>query len=194
MGVLAALIAGLIAGHAQSQSVRAGVMVASAGIRILAMEGPRLAVGSPLTVVAIEDPQQASRATIVRQVADSDVMAKHDMPGPFYELAAEPGSEPLPNLAVVILGRAHAAQVGDAVTLRLDDPPMNLRVRSCTSSEGLHLTLWAGTPLKSRRLWHTYYYLGYDVTPTCTPADYAEGGRPTAVPDGPVLTTVSDRW
>jgi hypothetical protein len=44
--------------------------------------------------------------------------------------------------------------------------------RSCTSNEGLHLTLWAGTPLQSARLWHRYYPLGYDVEPSCSPADY----------------------
>lgn len=46
--------------------------------------------------------------------------------------------------------------------------------RSCTSNEGLHLTLWAGTPLQSQRLWHHYYALGYDVEPSCSPADYEE--------------------
>ena len=44
--------------------------------------------------------------------------------------------------------------------------------RACTSSEGVHLTIWAGEPLRSRRLWHRYAYLGYDVVPSCRPADY----------------------
>ena len=44
--------------------------------------------------------------------------------------------------------------------------------RACTSHEGLHLTLWAGPPLQGRRVWHTYFLLGYDVDPSCTPADY----------------------
>jgi hypothetical protein len=38
--------------------------------------------------------------------------------------------------------------------------------RLCTSNEGLHLTVWAGEPLKSKRLWHEYYYLGFDVEQT----------------------------
>ena len=46
--------------------------------------------------------------------------------------------------------------------------------RSCTSTEGLHLTVWAGEALKSKRLWHEYYYLGYDVVPSCNPADYRD--------------------
>jgi len=46
--------------------------------------------------------------------------------------------------------------------------------RSCTSNEGLHLTVWAGDALNSKRQWHEYYYLGYDVVPSCKPADYKE--------------------
>jgi hypothetical protein len=40
--------------------------------------------------------------------------------------------------------------------------------RACTSTEGLHLTIWKGQPLRGARKWHYYYYLGYDVTPDCT--------------------------
>jgi hypothetical protein len=45
--------------------------------------------------------------------------------------------------------------------------------RSCASSEGIHLTIWSGQPLKSERRWHQYYYIGYDLEPDCTPADIA---------------------
>jgi hypothetical protein len=45
------------------------------------------------------------------------------------------------------------------------------QVRACASSEGLHLTGWSGIPLRSERLWHQYYYLGYDVEPDCEDAD-----------------------
>ena len=43
--------------------------------------------------------------------------------------------------------------------------------RECTSAEGVHLTVWTGEPLRGTRIWHHYYYLGYDVEPTCTEAD-----------------------
>ena len=60
---------------------------------------------------------------------------------------------------------------GNERVLRVRDA----RVRSCTSIEGLHLTIWSGTPLTSTRLWHAYWYLGYDVEPNCQPADTREG-------------------
>ena len=47
-------------------------------------------------------------------------------------------------------------------------------LRSCASSEGLHLTIWRGRPLKGKRIWHWYYYLGYDVEADCTDADFKD--------------------
>jgi hypothetical protein len=79
-------------------------------------------------------------------------------------------------VAVAIVGESKARSVGGAVSLDVGKQYPNVRVRTCTSSEGLHLTLWSGQPLKGRRLWHAYYYLGYDVEPSCRPEDYRDGG------------------
>jgi hypothetical protein len=46
------------------------------------------------------------------------------------------------------------------------------QVRACTSGEGVHLSIWAGAPLTSTRLWRRYYYLGYDVVPSCDELDF----------------------
>jgi len=45
--------------------------------------------------------------------------------------------------------------------------------RSCTSAEGVHLTVWQGEPLEGKRVWHQYYYLGQDLEPNCTDKDTA---------------------
>ncbi|NIR42566.1 MAG: hypothetical protein GWN99_01570 [Gemmatimonadetes bacterium] len=47
--------------------------------------------------------------------------------------------------------------------------------RICASSEGLHLTVWSGIGMTGRRLWHRYFYLGYDVEPDCSEAEVAGG-------------------
>lgn len=44
--------------------------------------------------------------------------------------------------------------------------------RTCTSSEGLHLTVWTGKPLKGKRIWQSYYYLHFDTEPTCDDKDW----------------------
>src|SRR5262245_566274 len=46
--------------------------------------------------------------------------------------------------------------------------------RSCTSMEGLHFFVWARNGLKARKVWHRYYYLGYDVEPSCNEADFSD--------------------
>jgi hypothetical protein len=77
-------------------------------------------------------------------------------------------------IPVVLLGSvAKPVQRGDTVTVEIEPAQPPIRFRFCASTEGLHATAWAGTPLASSRRWHAYYYLGYDVDPTCTEAEYA---------------------
>ena len=52
--------------------------------------------------------------------------------------------------------------------------PIELSFRSCTSMEGMHFTIWRGEPLTGKRLWHDYYYLGYDTEPTCKDVDFKD--------------------
>lgn len=43
----------------------------------------------------------------------------------------------------------------------------------CASTEGVHLNVWSGAPLKGRRRWHRYVYLGQDLEPSCSDAETA---------------------
>jgi hypothetical protein len=45
--------------------------------------------------------------------------------------------------------------------------PAAMTFRQCAGSESLHLTAW----LRGRRVWHGYFYLGYDVEPDCRPEE-----------------------
>ncbi len=60
---------------------------------------------------------------------------------------------------------------GDLITADLDGDGQGEFFRSCTSTEGVHFTVWSGKPLDGKVRWHEYYYLGYDVEPTCTPKE-----------------------
>ena len=48
---------------------------------------------------------------------------------------------------------------------------------SCAGSEGINLLVWNGLPHEGALQWHRYYYLGYDVDTTCTPADTSAMGK-----------------
>lgn len=110
--------------------------------------GPRLPSGSP---VLIEDTE--SHRTIAGTVADVTT--------PCHEQALVEGTSYLLNVP----STARGILLAPAMVPGSHRPTTTLR--SCTSSEGVHLTAWQGR----RRVWHTYVYLGYDVEPTCESAE-----------------------
>ncbi len=54
----------------------------------------------------------------------------------------------------------------------LDGDGITEEFRACTSHEGLHMSIWTGEPLEGERRWRRYYYLGYDVEPSCEDRDF----------------------
>lgn len=77
-------------------------------------------------------------------------------------------------ILVVVLGPVpEPRQQGDTVTIAAEPGQPPIRFHVCASTEGLHASAWAGLPLASTRRWHAYYYLGYDVDPTCSEAEYS---------------------
>jgi hypothetical protein len=46
--------------------------------------------------------------------------------------------------------------------------------RSCSSMEGLHFTAWSGGSRHEKKIWHRYFYLGYDVEPTCKDPNFKD--------------------
>ena len=83
-----------------------------------------------------------------------------------------------PTVWIAIAGKPDTREIRPGVVaVRLSAAQPDAQVRSCTSTEGLHLTVWAGAPLRSRRLWHQYVYLGYDVEPSCEDGDAADSAR-----------------
>src|SRR5215471_14192372 len=141
----------------------------------IAMPGPALSAGAALTLVRPDTPQSTFVTTILRGVSACEVLERALVPGPYY-VARQPATTPADRAAVWVAfpgslqTRRHASGV---IVTRVSPAFPAVQVRSCTSREGLHLTAWAGAPLVSRRLLHQYYYLGYDVEPSCDERDGA---------------------
>jgi len=140
------------------------------------MSGTPLAERTRVTLVTPDVPQSVRRALVGRALADDEYM-KVRTPGPYYEIASAEIGQPLPELAVAVLGDPQVNRVAGAVSLHIDEALQDVRVRVCSSMEGLHLTLWSGEPLKAPRVWHLYYYLGYDLQQTCQQGDTGDGGQ-----------------
>lgn len=142
---------------------------------MLAMSGPILPAGTRLTLVTPDAPQRVQKALVQHVSNSKDLNVRTS--GPYYEIVGGEEGQVLPELAIAVLGDPPSTQIAEAVSLRLDPALQDVRVRVCRSMEGLHLTLWSGEPLKAPRIWHLYYYVGYDLQQTCQPGDTADGGR-----------------
>ena len=72
-----------------------------------------------------------------------------------------------PFIGIVVFSKNTLSVVNNEVVLISAPSKENIHFRSCTSSEGVHFSSWLGQPLKGEQLWRVYYYLGYDIEPSC---------------------------
>lgn len=90
----------------------------------------------------------------------------------FYSIRSV--SEPLDPAIAIARYPGDIRAVNGTVRLDLNGNGTPETFRSCTGSEGVHLTVWEHDPPLTRRLWHQYFHLGYGVEPTCTPQESGE--------------------
>jgi hypothetical protein len=154
-----------------------GVAVDKVGHTCLDIRNGALVAGQRIQFVTTDAPQTTGEAEILRKVAEACTPTDQNKPGLYhYEFKVIRGSlrKSFPAFALASFsGTLASAETGVTGDLDGDGHPESFR--SCTSSEGVHLTVWKGKPLKGRREWHYYYYLGYDVDPTCTRLDTKPG-------------------
>lgn len=173
------LVTAITAMQIAAAGVPVGVAAASPDGQIcVAMPAPALTSGVTLTLIHPAERQAALVAVVVRPAPACEPLERALISGPYHLVqAATP--------AVLESHGPWLAFSGSVVTRRLDSGELvvrlspaypNAQVRWCTSNEGLHLTVWTGTPLTSQRLWHQYYYLGYDVEPSCDERDTRAAG------------------
>ena len=163
-----------------------GVAAAAQDGRIcVAMPAPALVPGTSVTLIRPEPPQSAFVAILERPVPACEPLERAMVPGPYYLVRrAAPAGHEAGSPWVALSGRLETRGVAaDAIAFRLSPSRPSAQVRSCTSHEGVHLTVWAGSPLKSPRVWHQYYYLGFDVEPSCGEQDAGDLPRAGDRPD-----------
>ena len=136
------------------------------------MPDPALAPGATVTLIQPAPQQSVFVATVSGLATSCERLERAMIPGPYYLARANQSTGDAGTVWVAFSGRLGTRRAGSgSVAMRLSASYPNVQVRSCTSHEGLHLTVWAGTPLRSQRLWHQYHYLGYDVEPSCDDRD-----------------------
>ncbi len=91
----------------------------------------------------------------------------------YYRLRlSEPPTDELDTdliLSIALINLKKAPSVVDEhVVADLDGDGQNEHFKHCGGYEGSHLTAWKGKPLTGTRIWHYFYYAGYDTEFTCT--------------------------
>jgi hypothetical protein len=147
-----------------------GLAVEKAGLNCLYIPNSGLAPGQRVQFVTSTNPQTAGEAEIVRKADDTCKDSGQGQPGmSSYSFKVIRGSLQMgaPAFAIANSNKPVTA-TANGVAVELEGDGQMAYFRACTSTEGLHLTVWKGKPLTGVRKWHSYYYLGYDVTPDCT--------------------------
>jgi hypothetical protein len=153
-----------------------GVFAAKeSGAFCLSIKNPELKLGQTVTLIwtpiekVTAKPEIRSGRIAAKLAAPCDP-TNHVPDNSIYQLAADKFDR----------GRVYFAIVGTVRDQRLTGTQASavlanagrITFRSCTSMEGLHLFAASDVGLKSKTVWHSYYYLGYDVEPTCKDADF----------------------
>lgn len=156
------LIVGLLALAACSEKpALVGVAAAGPGAPCVAFDGAAaVPPGTRITLVFPEQPQRIATARIGDARADCSVLAQGDVGGSYHPLTLDRAADHA-WVAIAVAGEV-TLENGHA-TAELDGTAPRETFRMCTSTEGLHLTAWSG----GKRVWHSYFLLGYDVEPTC---------------------------
>ena len=128
------------------------------------MPGDRLLLVSPVSVQTVAEARVVKRAPdICRDTTDTDAGFER------YEVRVVKGrlAPSMPAIAVHTAVR-RLKRKGTSIIGDVNGDGQAEYFRSCGSAEGLHLTVWSGVPLQGTLRWRHYYYLGYDIKPTCT--------------------------
>jgi hypothetical protein len=136
----------------------------------LEIKNPNLAAQDEVVIIDPHEPQEIARAAIVEKVSGSCTREGfNDKGGDCYKLRPISGEiDKMRGAFGIVKTTAPFTNLKGRVSADLDNDGVAEHFRVCTSMEGLHLTVWSGRPLKGKRQWHRYFYLGWDVEPNCT--------------------------
>lgn len=152
----------------------AGIVSIRSGVACFVTKAKALSGNTALVVVDLSLQRQYQAAVVPANGLCVDA-APSGMSFQAYRIRFDGPAPVDPSYAVGIVGvttQFHA--VDGAMAADVDGDRRNEIFRSCTSAEGVHFTSWSDAAISGQRRWHQYQYLGYDVTPTCTPAESEE--------------------
>jgi hypothetical protein len=151
---------------------RLGTAGAAGAQMCAALQADDARVGERVLVVDPNPPQRVRWATLELDATGTCAkwQAGADVPGRVFALRSAAVTDDTGFIGIVVRGATRVSLQHAKAVVQIAGKPA-LRFRSCTSSEGLHLSAWPSAEPAGRPYWHAYAYLGYDVEPTCTDAE-----------------------
>jgi len=167
--VVVLALVGLTTARSQSKvASKVGVVSAKNGVICLQIANRDLKSGEDITVVFPTGIGKGINLGEIDKKLERSCAEIADDALAFYSLTV-PGIEP-PAAGIGVVGVDVGVNNGVA-SADIDGDGKKDSFRSCTSTESVHFTVWSGKQLTGRRLWHGYYYLGYDTPVTCKRAE-----------------------
>jgi hypothetical protein len=142
-----------------------------AGRACVAIRDPNLKPKQSIKIVLLDVPQSILNGTILRKTNNScsSLINVFDSAS-FYLVKIRKTDEVF--VAVAVVNTRPASVWKGKVGIDLNHDGKKEFFRKCLGSEGVHITAWRGKPLWGKRIWHAYYYLGYDTESDCKKRDY----------------------
>ncbi len=155
-----------------------GLATEQSGTVCLAINNDELATGHRIALVVFTTPQSIAQTDVLRRLPSSCQSTDASNANfAYYELRVVEGTLAPSAPAVAVVDPAQPLKVlGRFVVGDLEGDRHPEYFRECTSKEGVHLSVWTGKPLRGKRRWHRYYYLGYDVERNCTSKETKNSG------------------
>jgi len=139
---------------------RIGVAVSTGSRTCIAIQNANIASGSPVTLVNPMLPQTFTQAD-AGATAQSPCPVAQDVNPAFtsYDLHVTGASLPKLTPLIAVLGTSAAfSQQNNNVQADLDQNGKTEFFRACSANDGVHLTIWSGTPTTGAVIWHGFYY------------------------------------
>ncbi len=140
----------------------------------LAISNPHLARGTSVALVIMGEPQKVQQVRSLEQTTDP-AMCKALLQGrakmnakpgiSFYTL--EPGGVGATDMGIGIVEPPALTVADGLVRVDLDGDGQSEIFTSCATSEGIKFGVWTTKAYQGEPRWSGYYYLGYDLQPTC---------------------------
>lgn len=140
----------------------------------LAIKNSNLKSGDEITVVLLGKKQSVLSTSIVSEATSStkcpqllgDRKSINVAERNAFYLIKPPTKQV--DLGIALVGEIKGIKsVNDLVMADINNDGKPNYFTECSSSEGLHFSVWSEKPWKGKKLWSSYYYLAYDIEPNC---------------------------